>query len=161
MRKHLKSHFGFTLIEMVAVIIILAIMAATALPKFVNLSQDARLSSINGLGGGLRSAMALAKSQWLANNSGMQPYVSMNGIEVLVVSAGMPGSSVNNLGLPIEGGLGIDLALDSLYGYQSTLLAGGGEAFWPTGVTNSNTCYAIYSIASAAVLVSATAVGCT
>lgn len=59
------AQYGFTLIEMVAVIIILAIMAATALPKFVNLSQEARLSAVQGMAGGLRSAAALAKSQWL------------------------------------------------------------------------------------------------
>jgi len=155
--------FGFTLIEMVAVIIILAIMAATALPKFVNLSQEARLSSINGLAGGMRSAMALAKAQYLVMNSAAVSAVAMNGTNVAVISYGGPAgvSNLSNIGLPLEGATGIDLALDSLYGYESAALGGtAGEMFAPIGVANSTTCYAIYNVVSAAVLVSATAAGC-
>lgn len=43
----MKTQTGFTLIEMVAVIIILAIVSATALPKFANLTSEARHASIN------------------------------------------------------------------------------------------------------------------
>lgn len=145
MKKEFKRHSGFTLIEMVAVIIILAIMAASALPRFVNLSQDARLSTIQGLAGGLRSAVALAKSQWIAANSGTQNFVSMNGQNVSVVYAATPGSTVNNLGVPLEGTTGIDLALDSFYGYSSNMVAGTGEVWYPTGVTNSAICSVIYT----------------
>lgn len=42
----MKTQTGFTLIEMVAVIIILAIVSATALPKFANLTSEARHASI-------------------------------------------------------------------------------------------------------------------
>lgn len=55
---------GFTLIELVVVIVILGILAAVAAPKFMDLQTDARISAINGLKGAIKSAvnMAYAKS---------------------------------------------------------------------------------------------------
>ncbi|MGL5409088.1 MAG: type II secretion system protein, partial [Shewanella sp.] len=59
----MKKQQGFTLIELVVVIIILGILAVTAAPKFINLQGDARASALQGLKGAIQGANSLVYSK--------------------------------------------------------------------------------------------------
>ena len=56
-----RQQQGFTLIELVVVIVILAILSAFALPRFLSLTEDARVASIEGIGGSIKSASGLVR----------------------------------------------------------------------------------------------------
>ena len=64
-----QSNSGFTLIELIIVIVILGILAVTAAPRFLNLTSDAHNAVFNGTYGSFKSSIALAHNKWLASGS--------------------------------------------------------------------------------------------
>lgn len=64
----MRNQRGFTLVELIIVMVVLGIMAALAIPKFMDLRGDARKSAVKGALGGVRSAIANFNAKNIAAN---------------------------------------------------------------------------------------------
>ena len=102
----------------------MGLLAATALPRFSNLTNDARKASVQGMLGGVRSAAALVKSSWLVGGSSGTS-VLMDGVTVTVS---------NTSGYPTNAAAGISAAMQSIDGFTADY-SGTPIKFTPTGFT--------------------------
>jgi MSHA pilin protein MshA len=74
-----RSQKGFTLIELVIVIVVLGLLAAMAIPRYIAIQQQARIAAVNGMAGGLRGAVALARAQYMVVGNNALATVDMDG----------------------------------------------------------------------------------
>jgi MSHA pilin protein MshA len=94
----MQRQTGFTLIELVTVIVVLAILAAFAIPRFINLTTEARAASLKALAGSGRAAVALAHSAAVAKGKpNLNGPVTMDGVAVTLIH-GFPEVSPQGIG---------------------------------------------------------------
>lgn len=90
------SQKGFTLIELVVVIVILGILAVTAAPKFIDLTGDAKASTIEAVRGSLNSAADMAHAKALIADT-VDGDISVNGSTITLVNGYPNKTSINTL----------------------------------------------------------------
>lgn len=145
----MKKQAGFTLIELVIVIIILGILAVTAAPKFLNLQDDAKKAAADGVFSGVSSAMQLVYSK--SAIEGEEKAAKTNKPVPSVESAG--GVVATHFGYPTAASAGIGTAISLDGAWKGAALNGYTYQFYSTdkdgNAVNGSPCV-IYTEANSA-----------
>ena len=138
----IRQQSGFTLIELVMVIVILGILAATAIPKYVSLETDARIAVVDAMAGTLKTGALVVHSKAIIEGTNMganNQWVDMdndgvnNGANDVRTDQGYPEESVNGIDRTVD--------TDSLTDF-TVVNSGGNREFRLNGI---NGCEARYN----------------
>lgn len=93
---------GFSLIELIIVVVILSLLAVTALPRFLNITEQAEDAAVEGVAGGFASAVGLVRAEWEVEGrpSASDAFITMSSTQIQINDYGFPtakaGGSGNN-----------------------------------------------------------------
>jgi MSHA pilin protein MshA len=139
----MKRQAGFTLIELVMVIVILGILSAFALPRFADLGNDARAAALQGAFGAIKSASAITHAESLVNNN--PTTVTLEGTVINMLN-GYPQALAANGGGILDAAQIV--AADFVLGGTPAATAAGFVTVTASGATTAANCQITYTAAA-------------
>ncbi|HEY6241865.1 MAG TPA: prepilin-type N-terminal cleavage/methylation domain-containing protein [Burkholderiales bacterium] len=97
-----KETRGFTLIELIVVILILGILAAIAAPKFIDLTGQARIASLKGLRAAVSSASNLANALTVAQGNSANQSITIEGNQTVLMKNYYPSDAAGGIDVAVR-----------------------------------------------------------
>ena len=147
----MKGNQGFTLIELVMVIVILGILSAFAIPKYADFSSDARVAALEGMLGAIKATSHRVRAECIVDSAcdmtAWGPNQTVNGNQYCLLEGWFDAGTGGPLGASPIGSCGIDAHID--YSGFAAQIGGGGNGstehwFTIADAPDPQNCYAAY-----------------